>query len=306
MLLADAEQVPKVVGWVRAAGARLVVFHDEDEDEDEDDDEDEGEVEGDPAHAARPELPPGAERYADLPEPDPYAAPPEVEIRPEDDATIIYTSGTTGRPKGAVATHLAQAGAALNPRYQAAVSALCRGVVPGQGPASVTLMTFPFFHVAAFTGLYAAMAAGGALVLMPKWDAGEALRLIRLRQGHPLRGRPRDRAPAARGGGQRGRRPGEPEGAEHRWGGGLSRPGRAAHGPVRRAHRAAQRLRPDRDQRRGTGRFRRGVPGAPRLRGRPDAGHRGTDRRTGRRGAPGRRGGRAVAAWPVPGPWLLA
>ncbi|WP_244167389.1 AMP-binding protein, partial [Streptomyces mutomycini] len=45
------------------------------------------------------ELPAGAERYADLPEADPYAAPPEVEIRPEDDATIIYTSGTTGRPK---------------------------------------------------------------------------------------------------------------------------------------------------------------------------------------------------------------
>ncbi|MEU8706027.1 class I adenylate-forming enzyme family protein [Streptomyces sp. NPDC048565] len=171
VLLADAEQVPKVVGWVRAAGARLVVFHDEEADEDED--------EGGPAHAAGPELPPGAERYADLPEPDPYAAPPEVEIRPEDDATIIYTSGTTGRPKGAVATHLAQAGAALNPRYQAAVSALCRGVVPGQGPALATLMTFPFFHVAAFTGLYAAMASGGALVLMPRWDAGEALRLIR-------------------------------------------------------------------------------------------------------------------------------
>ncbi|MFJ8753448.1 class I adenylate-forming enzyme family protein [Streptomyces sp. NPDC102441] len=155
VLLVDAEQLPKTEGWCRTSGARLVVFHDEGE------------------------LPPGAERYADLPEPDPYAAPPEVEIRPEDDATIIYTSGTTGRPKGAVATHLAQAGAALNPRYQAAASALSRGVVPGQGPAPVTLMTFPFFHVAAFTGLYAAMAAGGTLVLMPKWDTGEALRLIR-------------------------------------------------------------------------------------------------------------------------------
>ncbi|MFD9287128.1 class I adenylate-forming enzyme family protein [Streptomyces sp. NPDC060030] len=155
VLLVDAEQLPKVAGWSHRAGARLVVFRD------------------------AGEVPAGAERYADLPEPDPSAAPPEVEVRPEDDATMIYTSGTTGRPKGAVATHLAQAGAALNPRYQAAVSALGRGVIPGQGPAPVTLMTFPFFHVAAFTSLYAAMSTGGTLVLMPKWDAGEALRLIR-------------------------------------------------------------------------------------------------------------------------------
>ncbi|WP_443049431.1 class I adenylate-forming enzyme family protein [Streptomyces sp. NBC_00178] len=158
VLLVDGEQLPKVASWAMRAGARVVVFHD-------------GGMDG--------ALPEGAERYADLPEPDPMEAPPEVEIRPEDDATIIYTSGTTGRPKGAVATHLAQAGAALNPRYQAAVSALARGVLPGQGPAPVTLMTFPFFHVAAFTSLYSAMAAGGTLVLMPKWDAGEALRLIR-------------------------------------------------------------------------------------------------------------------------------
>ncbi|SCK20836.1 Acyl-CoA synthetase (AMP-forming)/AMP-acid ligase II [Streptomyces sp. LamerLS-316] len=158
VLLVDREQLPKVAGWAHGADARLVVVQD-------------GEHDG--------ALPPGAERYADLPEPDPYAAPPEVEIRPEDDSTIIYTSGTTGRPKGAVATHLAQAGAALNPRYQAAASALGRGGLPGQGPSPVTLMTFPFFHVAAFTGLYAAMAAGGTLVLMEKWDAGEALRLIR-------------------------------------------------------------------------------------------------------------------------------
>ena len=164
VLLVDGEQVPKVAEWGRKAGARLLVFHDE----------------GDAGDAGGPgKVPPGAERYVDLPEPDPWAAPPDVEVRPEDDATIIYTSGTTGRPKGAVATHLAHAGAALNPRYQAAASALGRGVIPGQGPAPVTLMTFPFFHVAAFTSLYAAMSAGGTLVLMPKWNADEALRLIR-------------------------------------------------------------------------------------------------------------------------------
>ncbi|WP_405687098.1 class I adenylate-forming enzyme family protein [Streptomyces sp. NBC_00057] len=155
VLLVDGERLPRVAGWAAKNGARVVVLHEEGA------------------------VPDGAERYEDLPAPDPLAAPPEVEIRPEDDATIIYTSGTTGRPKGAVATHLAQVGAALNPRYHAAASMLGRGIIPGQGPAPVSLLTFPFFHVAAFTGFYAAMAAGGTLVLMRKWDAEEALRLIR-------------------------------------------------------------------------------------------------------------------------------
>ncbi|MDT9692596.1 class I adenylate-forming enzyme family protein [Streptomyces sp. P9(2023)] len=111
---------------------------------------------------------------------DSLLGPPPVDVLPEHDATIIYTSGTTGRPKGAVATHLAHAGAAMNPRYYAAASALGRGTVPGLGPAPVSLTTFPFFHVAAFTSFYSVMAAGGTLVLMRKWDARRALELIRI------------------------------------------------------------------------------------------------------------------------------
>ncbi|MEV7401612.1 class I adenylate-forming enzyme family protein [Streptomyces sp. NPDC091267] len=173
VLLVDGERMPRVGAWAARSGARVIVFHDE-------------EREGREASAGAGECYEGREAsagavewYEDLPAPDPLAAPPEVEIRPEDDATIIYTSGTTGRPKGAVATHLAQAGAARNPRFHAAASALNRGIIPGQGPAPVVLLTFPFFHVAAFTSFYAAMSAGGTLVLMHKWDAQEALKLIR-------------------------------------------------------------------------------------------------------------------------------
>ncbi|MGW0936859.1 class I adenylate-forming enzyme family protein [Streptomyces sp. NPDC002666] len=158
VLLVDGERLSPVADWARKAGARVIVFH------------------GEGHHRAQEDR---VERYEDLPAPDPLAAPPDVEVRPEDDATILYTPGVTGRPQGIVATQLAQAGAARNPRFHAAASALGRGAVPGLEPAPVTLLTFPFRHVAALSGVYAAMSAGGAVVLMGEWDAAEALRLIR-------------------------------------------------------------------------------------------------------------------------------
>ncbi|MGW6391273.1 class I adenylate-forming enzyme family protein [Streptomyces sp. NPDC055103] len=151
VLLVDGERVARVRAWAREHRVPGVVFQGEAE-------------EGFVAYVA---------------DSDPFLGPPPVDVLPEHDATIIYTSGTTGRPKGAVATHLAQAGAAMNPRYFAAAAALARGEVPGTGPAPVSLTTFPFFHVAAFTSFYAVMAAGGTLVMMRKWDAGTALELIR-------------------------------------------------------------------------------------------------------------------------------
>ncbi|WP_079125080.1 class I adenylate-forming enzyme family protein [Streptomyces lushanensis] len=182
VLLVDGERLPRVARWAAREGVRTLVFHHgvgdggEQDETGEAGEADLGETAG---RYARVERYGPIERYEDLPAPDPLAAPPDVEVRAEDDATIIYTSGTTGRPKGAVATQLAQAGAAMNPRYHAAASALARGRIPGQGPAPVALMTYPFFHVAAFTCVYSVMAVGGTLVLMRAWDARQALRLIR-------------------------------------------------------------------------------------------------------------------------------
>ncbi|GGW00030.1 fatty acid--CoA ligase [Streptomyces narbonensis] len=151
VLLVDGERVARVRRWAVGHGVPGIVFQGNAE---------EGFV-------------------AYVPDSDPFLGPPVVDVLPEHDSTIIYTSGTTGRPKGAVATHLAQVGAAMNPRYFAAAAALARGEVPGAAPAPVSLTTFPFFHVAAFTSFYAVMAAGGTLVMMRKWDAGAALGLIR-------------------------------------------------------------------------------------------------------------------------------
>ncbi len=111
-------------------------------------------------------------------------AMPEVTVDPDADACIFYTSGTTGFPKGAQLTHRGCVANLMNMQFAAASSALAMQRATGlQPPATppipVTLITTPLFHVTANNcGAYAATAVGGTLVLMYRWDAGEALRLI--------------------------------------------------------------------------------------------------------------------------------
>ncbi|PKB14694.1 acyl-CoA synthetase (AMP-forming)/AMP-acid ligase II [Novosphingobium kunmingense] len=111
-------------------------------------------------------------------------AMPEVAVDPDSDACIFYTSGTTGFPKGAQLTHRGCVANLMNMLYAGASSALAveraTGVAPpADPPIPVTLITTPLFHVTANNcGAYACTALGGAMVLMYKWDAGEALRLI--------------------------------------------------------------------------------------------------------------------------------
>ena len=111
---------------------------------------------------------------------------PDADIDPDDDACIFYTSGTTGRPKGAQLTHrscianlfnMVFAGQAQNLAIQRATN------TPAPDPESIpwptALLTTPLFHVTANNcGAYATTAGGGAIVLMYKWDAGDALKLI--------------------------------------------------------------------------------------------------------------------------------
>ena len=123
---------------------------------------------------------------------DPSTSPdalPEVDIDPDDDALIFYTSGTTGFPKGAQLTHRAVVHNLMNMIFLTTCgdAARARRMVRSGGgggpapaaPAVTALLPVPLFHV---TGcncvLHTVTIAGGCLVLMYRWDAAEALRLV--------------------------------------------------------------------------------------------------------------------------------
>jgi len=108
---------------------------------------------------------------------------PELVLDPEDEATIFYTSGTTGRPKGALGTHRNIITNLISLGIAPTRAFLRRGEMPeapsADGPKSAYLLSVPLFHA---TGCHSILvpnlAAGNKIVMMYKWDAEEALRLI--------------------------------------------------------------------------------------------------------------------------------
>jgi fatty-acyl-CoA synthase len=85
----------------------------------------------------------------------------------EDPTIVLYTSGTTGRPKGAVHSH----------RILRNEHSIAERMEIGRE--SRVMNHMPFFHVAgAFTGILPPLIAGGAMLIMERWDPGAALGLI--------------------------------------------------------------------------------------------------------------------------------
>jgi len=102
------------------------------------------------------------------------------EIGPDDFATILFTSGSTGNSKAAWSDHRGVVQAIMNYALQ---SAMAKTYMVGKGTdmsaQPCALVTVPLFHVTGEVPLFLqSFAIARKLVIMPKWDAREALRLM--------------------------------------------------------------------------------------------------------------------------------
>ena len=109
---------------------------------------------------------------------------PEVEISRDDDATIYYTSGSTGRPKGVLSTQRGLISSMFSWAFMASVLSerekrLGKDSTSLASGDSSILLCVPLFHA---TGSHVAfllsILVGRKVVMMKKWDTGEALKLI--------------------------------------------------------------------------------------------------------------------------------
>jgi acyl-CoA synthetase (AMP-forming)/AMP-acid ligase II len=99
-----------------------------------------------------------------------WLAPPgavalAVAFDPEAPFNVIYSSGTTGTPKGIVQSH--------RMRW----AHVRRGGVYGYDPDTVTLVSTPLYSNTTLVSLLPTLSLGGTSVLVPRFDAGEFLRL---------------------------------------------------------------------------------------------------------------------------------
>lgn len=137
-----------------------------------------------PLVVVRPEkdLPPGAIRYDELTAGSTEENFPASDVDIDDVAYIMYTSGSTGRPKGVVTTHRAVINTVMSWHMPVVgMMMLNRDFLDEVKPANppATILTVPLFHVTGLVSLFLANFINKRkMVIMYKWDAEEALRII--------------------------------------------------------------------------------------------------------------------------------
>jgi len=92
---------------------------------------------------------------------------PRVPLSLDDDFNIMYTSGTTGEPKGTIHSHLSRL---LYP--------LGWGLAIGIDSHTTALLATPLYHNGTWMTMLPTLHFGGKVVIMPKFDPAEFLRLV--------------------------------------------------------------------------------------------------------------------------------
>lgn len=122
----------------------------------------------------------GPETYADLLAGATSDAWPETPIAPDDDFALMYSSGTTGHPKGVVLTHRGAVSAIWTWVMSMLLPPLMDPSAPAPDPVKMSVMIVtPLFHVTATHPMFLlSHPLGAQIVLLPKWNVEDAVRVI--------------------------------------------------------------------------------------------------------------------------------
>ncbi len=127
--------------------------------------------------AAAASLPPAPDRpiYGELLASGSTAETLDEEVGGDDVVLLMYTSGTTGKPKGVMLTH-------DNCFFQSV-----NGWALGISPDVISLVVLPLFHVGGLNGsVTPILHAGGTIILVPKFEPADVLRLVEEHKAHGI------------------------------------------------------------------------------------------------------------------------